>query len=194
MTKCRKFSCKQKNKCCCNQTQVVLYQRAAAIPNQPLFPPNASAAVEIINRSCESGLNLCRSSKCRCIVEELVRVQNELQSAFRQLRRDLVADFFVPNLVYRNNGVLYLNVSDYLTNVVDPLFAGARSVNPDYSTLTYQVHDEYVVTQYGTYTTTTISTGGVASVVVKEVIFTWHFICDTWFIVNATSTNLLVAI
>lgn len=178
--------CKKSN-CCCDCV-VVFQKNPPSPPAPPLFPPNVNTVQEVIARSC---VNSCKRKKCACLVRELYITNNELQNAYRVVNAQFIGSFYSETALVSYNGQLFLGKDAVITGVINPQIMGQTSVNPDFTTLTYQVHNEDLVTQYGTYTSTSVSTTGVVTTTSYNVIATWERICDKWLIANEVLTALL---
>lgn len=184
MCKCKKSSC-----CDC----VVIIQRNA--PPLPVFPPNVNTLQDVLARSCVSTSRSSR--KCAHVVKELYLTTNELQNAYRRVNLSEISEFYDDTAVVTFNGQVFIGVQSISTGVVQPQLLGQTSVNPDYTSLTYQVHNEHVVTQYGTFSSTSTPTVVPPAVAVPvttsyNVITTWVNVCDRWLIVNQVLTTLLL--
>jgi hypothetical protein len=187
---CRKTKCKELKKCSCNklpESCIVVVQRTP--PLVPQFPPNTYTPQDVVTRSCLTACN----RKCRDIVLEIYCTATDLQAAYQQLRRDKILATYADGVVYQDNGVLYVGKQQFLEGVLDPSLVNRRSINPDYSTLIFQISllNCDSATQYGTYTTTFVNLDGTTSTLNRSVIITWVKHCGYWFILNTVSVNLL---
>jgi hypothetical protein len=179
--------CKKSN-CCCDC--IVVFQKNPPVPPAPpMFPPNANTVQEVISRSCAF---YRKFKKCACIVRELYCVNYELQNAYRVVNNTCISSFYSETAIVSYNGTLLVGRAAISTGLIEPLILGQVSVNPDFTTLTYQPHSDCLITQYGTYMSTSTSTTGAVTTTTYNVIATWTRICDRWMIVNQVLTSLLV--
>jgi len=189
---CKKSKCRELKKCNCNrlpESCIVVVQRTP--PATPLFPPNANTPQDVVTRSC---LNTCNMKRCCKIVEEIYCTSLDLQNAYREVSREKILKIFADGVVYENNGVIYVGKAQFITSVLDPELLGQKSINPDYSLLTFQLSllDDSSATQYGVYPTTYTTTAGVVTTLSRQVVISWIKVCGYWYILNVTSTNLLL--
>lgn len=176
--------CKSKNKCC-NDCIVVFQKNPPLLPTPPNFPPNANTLQDVVLRSCAY---YKKYNKCSCLVKELYIVNNDLQNAYRVVNPVYIGSFYSETALVSFNGSLLVGRSSIITGLIDPQITGQTSVNPDYTTLSYQVHNEDLVTQYGTYTSVSTSTLGAVVTTTYNIIATWERICDRWLIANEVLT------
>lgn len=184
--------CKGCKKKCCDCVVVIQktpYSPPLPPPN-PLYPPNADTLQQVIDRSCTS-YSSSKRRKCSCVVKQLYIVANELQNAFRRVDASWISSFYSETAIVSFNGSLFVGKPSVVTGVIEPLISGFTSVNPDFTTLTYQVHNEFLVTQYGTFSVTSTLPGGATSTTTYNVIATWELVCDKWVIANEV-LNLIV--
>lgn len=182
--------CKSK-KCACSDCIVIIQKNPTTppLPPNPLFPPNADTVQQVISRSC---VYTCKRKKCECIVKQLYIAANELQAAFRRVDANWIASFYSETAFVSYNGQMYIGKSAILSGVIEPLITGYVSVNPDYTTLTYQVHNELLVTQYGTFTSTSTTSAGTTVTTTYNIVATWEYVCDKWLIANEILSVLVM--
>lgn len=140
----------KKNKCCDCVIVINRNPPPAPIPGI-IYPPNTNTLTQVIDASC--GLQSSQSRKrCSSVVTELFKLFNDLQYEYRLVNAEAISKFYAAGAVVSYNGTLLIGQAAILSGFIQPLLNGFTSVNPDFTTLLYQVVTCESAVQYGSFT------------------------------------------